>query len=160
MKKTITFGIVFLLLVGIVLASLNIGAHTTKDFGVMQPKEIKTLSYYVKGFYEADNNYYSVCVKHPIEGEIKDWIKLKLDETNNLTIYQDQTCKKGRAFNEHWVGPELKLTWIKNVHITLKIPPKTKAGNYTATINNMGCFKSGMINLCNNVPTTIKVEVK
>lgn len=155
-KKILTYGIIFLLLVTIAIAaSLNMAAHTKVDFGTMQPKETKTMGYYIKGYYENNGEYYSVCVKHNIEGEIKDWIKLKLDETENLNIYQDQTCKKGRAFNQHWVGPELDVTWIKNVFVTVKVPPKAKSGNYTATISNTGCTNG----ICANVPTTIKVTV-
>jgi len=156
MKKILTLGIVSLLLVTIVMAiSLNIAAHTKVDFGTMQSNEKKTLGYYVKGYYENNGEYYSVCVKHEIEGEIKDWIKLDLDETNNLNIFEGQTCHKGKAFNEHWVGAEITPTWKKNVFVTLKVPPKTLIGNYTATISNLGCSNG----ICANVPTTIKVEI-
>jgi len=155
-KKIFVVLLISLLLISIVLAaSLNIASHTTRDFGTMSPNEKKTLGYYVKGYYENNGEYYSVCVKHQIEGEIKDWIKLSLDETNNLNIFEGQTCHKGRAFNEHWIGPELEVTWIKNVFITLKIPPKIESGEYTATINNLGCSNG----ICANVPTIVKVEV-
>jgi len=156
MKKIIIGLILGILLTTIVLAtSLNIAAHTTRDFGVMNPNEKKTLGYYVKGYYENNGEYYSVCVKHEIEGEMKDWIKLDLDETNNLNIFEGQNCKKGKAFNEHWIGADLVVTWKKNVFITLKVPPKTESGEYTATINNLGCSS----NVCANVPTIIKVTV-
>ena len=154
-KKIFVILLVSLLMVSIVIASLNIAAHTTLDFGEMNPKEKKTMGYYVKSYYENNGEYYSVCIKHNIEGEIKDWIKLDLDETDNLNIFEDNTCKKGKAFNEHWVGADLVVTWKKNVFVTIKVPPKTPAGEYTATINNKGC--SG--NVCANVPTTIEVEV-
>ena len=86
---------------------------------------------------------------------MKDWIKLKLDETDNLNIFEENTCRKGRKWKEHWVGADLVVTWKKNVFVTLKIPPKTEAGEYTATINNLGC-----VGICANVPTTVKVIVK
>lgn len=153
-KKIFIILLVSLLMTSIVLAaSLNMAAHTKVDFGIMQPNEKKTMGYYVKSYYENNGEYYSVCVNHEIEGEMKDWIKLKLDETDNLNIFEG-TCHKGRAFNEHWVGAEITPTWKKNVFVTLKIPPKTESGEYTATVNNLGCMS-----ICANVPTTIKVVV-
>lgn len=163
MKKIITFGIVFLLLVAIVYAaSLNMAAHTTVDFGTMSPKETKEMSYYVKSYFEKDGVYYSVCVEHPIEGEMEKWIRLSLDDSDNIITHPDQICNtKGKAKKTtHWVGPDLVPTWIKNVHIKLKIPPNTPPGDYTTQIGNIGCFKGSFANLCNSVPTTIKVIVK
>ena len=154
---------VVLMLIGIVAAaSLNIGTHTQVDFGTMSPREQKTMGYYVKGFYEENGIDYSVCVKHPIEGEMKKWIRLNLDETSNLNILPSQECDvHKKKMNEHWVGPERDVTWIKNVHIKLRIPPRTLPGEYTTIINNIGCFQSSFgIRVCNSVPTTIKVIVK
>jgi len=156
MKKIIIGLIIGILLTTIVIAnSLNIASHTTLDFGVMKPKEKKTLGYYVKGFYESNGEYYSICVKHSIEGEIKDWIKLNLDETENLNIFEETICKKGRKRNQHWVGAEITPTWKKNVFVTLKIPPKIESGEYTATITNLACM-----GICANVPTTVKVKIE
>lgn len=164
-KKYLIFGLVVLLSVTIVTAavatSLNMKANTREDFGVMSPREIKTQTYYVGGYMKVDELYYSICVKHPIEGEIKDWIRLKLDGTDNKTIYSGQICSKKNSLNQHWVGPDPSATFIQNVHITMKIPPKTQPGNYSGIINNIGCFiSSSTIKSCLNVPTTVEVEVR
>lgn len=160
-KNLVSVTFVFVMFIGIIAAALNIGTHTQIDFGTMSPNERKTMGYYVKGFFEEEGIDYSVCVKHPIEGEMKKWIKLDLDESTNLSISPNQECNtKKKILNEHWVGPERGVTWIKNVHIKLKIPPHTQPGEYTTIINNIGCFKSNFITVCNSVPTTIKVEVK
>lgn len=162
MKKKLAFILMFLISLLIVVAgSLNLGRHTERDFGVMQPREIKTMGYYVMGYYEEDEVYYSVCVDHLIEGEIKDWIRLKLHDSQNQNIYPGQKCN-GR--HSHWVGPELIVTWIKNVFVTVRVPKGTLPGNYTATVNNIACSpivkKSGtVVNVCNSGPTTINVEV-
>lgn len=161
-KKIITIGIVFLLLaVSVLAASLNLARHSSRDFGTMEPKESKTMGYYIKGYYEKDDIYYSVCVEHSIEGEIKDWIKLKFDDSTNQVIYPNQKCN-GR-YNQ-WVGPELEVTWIKNAFVTIKVPRDALPGNYTATINNIACSptpkKSGITaGICNSGPTEIKVTV-
>ena len=162
MKKTIIIGTVFLLLiVSVLAASLNLARHTSRDFGTMNPKESKTMGYYIKGYYEENGIYYSVCVEHSVEGEMKDWIRLSLDDSQNQVIYQKQKCN---GKNKQWVGPELEVTWIKNVFVTLKVPRDAEPGNYTATINNIACSptpkKSGITaNICSSGPTEIKVTV-
>ncbi len=162
MKKLIIFGVVFLLVVASVLAaSLNLARHSRVDFKTMSPKEVKTMGYYIKGYYEKDGEYYSICVEHSIEGEIKDWIRLSLDDSKNQNIYPAQKCN---GKNKQWVGPELELTWIKNAFVTIRVPRNAEPGNYTATINNIACSpvekKSGIgANICNSGPTEIEVEV-
>ena len=86
-KKLIIFGIVFvLLIVSVLAASLNLARHSSRDFGTMSPKEVKTMGYYIKGYYEENDVYYSVCVEHSVEGEIADWIRLKFDDSINQVI--------------------------------------------------------------------------
>ena len=163
-KKYLMLGVLVLLSATIVVAvttSLNMKANTFEDFGVMSPREIKTETYYVGGFMKIDEIYYSICVEHPIEGDVKDWIRLKLDDTDNKTIFSGQICSKKNSLNQHWVGPDLTATFIQNIHVTMKIPPKTQPGNYSGVINNIGCFiSSSTVRVCSNVPTTIEVEVR
>ncbi len=162
MKKTIVFGVIFLLLIATVLAaSLNLARHSSRDFGTMSQKEIKTMGYYIKGFYEEDGIDYSVCVEHSVEGEIADWIRLEFDDSQNQNIYPGQKCN-GRY--GQWVGPEREVTWIKNAFVTVKVPRDALLGNYTATVNNIACSptaKKGGIGagICSSGPTEIKVTV-
>ncbi len=159
MKKIILFGIVFILLIASVIAgALNLARHTSRDFGTMSPGEVKTMGYYVKGYYAENDVDYSICVEHKVEGEIKKWIKLSLVDSQNKVIYSGQKCN-GR--NKHWVGPEREVTWIKNVFVKVKVPKNTLPGNYTGIVNNVACMPvpKGQIGFCNEGPTIIKVTV-
>jgi len=161
-KKILAFGVVFLLLITVALAaSLNLARHSSRDFGTMSPKDVKTMGYYIKGFYEENGIDYSVCVQHSVEGEIANWIRLEFDDSQNQNIYPDQKCN-GRY--SQWVGPERDVTWIKNAWVTVKVPRDAEPGHYNATIDNIACSptpkKGGVtVGICNSGPTFIEVEV-
>ncbi len=163
MKKhlVILLGVVLLMVVFVSAAGLNLGSHTQLDFGVMNVKESKTLDYLVKGFFVDGQEYYSVCVTHTVEGDLSKWLRVKVDESSNITISGSVRCK-GKDF-KHWVGPDNgKFVWDldKNVHVTVKVPKGTAAGIYNGIISNDVCMKNSPIGLCSQTKTVLRVEVK